>query len=187
MVFEPDGQRNLLQQGYKLASNFCVHNNLPRPGLRVQEQWRLHACAYWRNDTIYICPTLCASPGRAGRRWSWPGYVVDRTPYGVICHETGHHVDWHSQRGPKSYSSVLRQQSQEPPITSYCPNDDEWFAEIFRLFLTNPDLLRLLRPKSFKLLATDFKPEIDANWHKVLETAPERYLIAAQNKIKKTN
>ena len=47
------------------------------------------------------------------------------------------------------YSLKLRRESGERQITSYCPNDAEWFAEIMRLFITNHALLYTIRPKTW--------------------------------------
>lgn len=44
------------------------------------------------------------------------------------------------------------EESGELPITSYAPNPAEWFAEIFRLFVTNHGLLKQLRPKTYNIL-----------------------------------
>lgn len=55
-------------------------------------------------------------------------------------------------------------------ITSYAPNAMEWFAEIFRLFVTNPDLLKLIRPKAYKaILDSGLKPSTDMVYQEVLE------------------
>ena len=82
------------------------------------------------------------------------------------------------------YSVKLRAASGEPKLTSYCENDAEWFAEMFRLFVTNSDLLRLLRPKTWTLLRADFHPVITAPWAEVLQHAPTRTLRAAESKVK---
>ena len=68
-------------------------------------------------------------------------------------------------------------------LTNYCPNDAEWFAEIFRLFVTNSDLLRLIKPRTYSELRKLYKPVIDDPWRLVLKDAPERTLLAASNKI----
>lgn len=142
-------------------------------------------CAYYRNSEITISVRECAGCGMAGMAWSWPGYVVDRTPYGVLAHELAHHVD--RAHGPTGglIGSQWRRITAEAPITTYAPNDNEWFAEIFRLFVTNPDLLSILRPRVFALLIQRWPCTIEKRkWSEVLEGAP-RQLKAAQNKINK--
>lgn len=55
----------------------------------------------------------------------------------MIAHELGHHADWvrSDQKGRYfgGFSIATRKRCAEAPITSYCPNDAEWFAEMFRL------------------------------------------------------
>jgi hypothetical protein len=112
---------------------------------------------------------------------------VDRTPYGVLQHELGHHVDQLLSEQKGSYggdfSVKLRAATGEARITSYCPNDWEWFAEIFRLFVTNSDLLRELRPRTYEQIRQQYKPVRDTPWRHVLRDAPPRNIIAAERKI----
>jgi hypothetical protein len=178
-----------LLSGIANATAFCAANNLVMPEVRARarEEWHVGACAYYRPVYIEICPQECAAIGREGRAWSFPGYSVDRTPFGVVAHELGHHAD-HSKsqrRGPYfgDYSIKLRAAAREEPLTSYCPNDAEWFAEMFRLFVTNPDLLRLIRPATYGLIAADFRPYVTATWTDVLAGAPARTMIAAARKV----
>ena len=59
-------------------------------------------------------------------------------------------------------------------LTSYCPNNAEWFAEMFRLSITNSQLLQQLRPRTYKL---------KVQWLKVLgDDVPERIVQALHNK-----
>lgn len=180
----------LLALGRDLAAEFCEANRLSLPAVDEQPgaSWRFRGtCAYYRRDVITICPSVCAPPGTGGRQWSWPGYVVDRTPYGVIQHELGHHVDYTLSDDKGAYggdfSVKLRRLTGEDRITSYCPNTWEWFAEIFRLYVTNSDLLRALRPRTHEQLRAIYRPVIDVPWRQVLKDAPERTQRAAENKI----
>ena len=62
----------------------------------------------------------------------------------------------------------------------------EWFAENFRLFVTNPNLSLLLRPKFFKALKNaGLKPVVEGCWEEVLMSygAPERTIQMAAKKI----
>lgn len=180
----------LLRSGIDLAQAFCQANGLPMPTVQEApaDRWPFDVCAYYRADKITICPARCAGVGLAGRAWSYPGYVVDRTPYGVIQHELGHHVDL--MRGTakgaywSDYGAAVKTAAREEAITSYCPNDAEWFAEMFRLFVTNPDLLRKIRPRTHaRLLADGFVPVFQDTWEQRLAGAPDRTLRAAGNKI----
>lgn len=183
-------KRQLLREGCRLIEQFCRLNNLELPDVRLvrAQRWKFSACAYYRPVYIALCIDRCESKGRAAPgAWSWPGYVIDRTPYGVLAHELGHHVDYHRStvRGGYfgNYSRDLRAASGEEKLTGYRPNDAEWFAEIFRLYVTNPDLLRRLRPRAYAYLCRDFSPVVEEPWDRVLETAPQRTKDQALKKI----
>ena len=186
------------QVGSKAVRLFCVQNKLEVPEIEIHPggAWGVRMCGYYRRMRIAVNPSMCAPPvPRNPRQWSYPGYVVDRTTYGVLAHELGHHVDlmMGDQEGlavGKYYSlwsRHLQARSGEDAITTYCPNHAEWLAEMFRLFFTNPDLLKQLRPKTYDLLIDSFKPIETRCWEDVLWEAPERVQKAAMEKIRKAN
>jgi hypothetical protein len=201
ILFAPGGRLDLpsarwsraamLARGGALLKLFCAENALPEPAVSVErpDAWAFGAvCAYYRDNTVHIVSELCAGIGHAGRAWSFPGYTVDRTPYGVQQHELGHHVDVlrSTRKGPYfgDFSTALRGHSGEEQISSYCPNTAEWFAEMFRLFVTNPDLLRQLRPRTYReLTAAGFRPLFGRSWAGMLAGAPPRTLTAARRKV----
>lgn len=179
----------LLRRGREVMAAFCGENSMPVPSIAEVERsaWRFDACAYYRRGVTTICVAKCAAIGAVGRQWSFPGYIVDRTPYGVVQHELGHHVDVikGNRRGAywSDFSAVLRGRAGEKQITSYCPNDAEWFAEMFRVFVTNPDLLRLLRPRTYREMRSCFRPVFSDTWRDRLRDAPARTIAAAERKI----
>jgi hypothetical protein len=180
----------LFARGVERTTLWCERNGIEPPGLRVvpREEWRFApTCAYYRPTTTNICLKVCAMPGYGGRAWSWPGYVIDRTPYGVPAHELGHHVDWLRSERRGSYfgdfSQKLRRASGEEKLTNYCPNDAEWFAEMFRLFVTNADLLEKVRPRTYmEIRSLGFEP-VSATWEIELAGAPERTIAQARKKF----
>lgn len=180
---------NLLVAGVKLMVDFCTLNSLRQPEVNEASpaSWSFGVCAYYRPATIHICVPKCAAIGVAGRAWSYPGYTVDRTPYGVVQHELGHHVDVErSTRRGNYYGDFgirLRQVAGEKPITSYCPNDAEWFAEMFRVFVTNPDLLQQVRPRTHRELRQVFEPVFSDTWRDRLRDAPARTIKAAERHV----
>lgn len=185
-------QTALLNRGKERIKEFCKVNNISLPKVIVQsrDSWSFSACAYYRPEVITICLEDCGRPASEAmsRNWSWPGSTVDRTPYGVLAHELGHHVDYLTSDKKFTYSGdysiKLRKQSGEPPITTYCPNDGEWFAEVFRLFVTNPDLLRRIRPKTYKLLIYSLLPCSELSWKEALgKNCPERVLRSQIRKM----
>jgi hypothetical protein len=172
---------DLLNRGAELMEEFCEANRLTPP-LIVENRnpERFGTCAYYRPHEITISVVACAAIGMGGPAWSYPGYVIDRTPYGVVQHEMGHAVDVTAsgETGMVYYgefSVALRKASGEPKLTNYCPNDAEWFAEMMRLFITNSDLLKAVRPRTHELLAQYYRPVIDRPWSSVLADAPSRY------------
>ncbi len=204
------GQKNKLElynTGVNRLSNFCQRNpSVPFPIINrtLAKDWRVCACAYYRPDTpknrewtspgINICLEKCQTPcdSTLSRNWTWPGNTVDRSPYGVLAHELGHHCDWHASERKGSYfgnySMQVRAQSGEAPLTSYCNGDHEWFAEMFRLFITNPNLLFLLRPKTYALLSQKWEPvEPEKHWAEAMgENVPDRIVRSVENKIRIT-
>jgi len=181
----------MFARGVELLEKFCNANNLVMPAIKkvASENWRFgRTCAYYRPTTITICESLCASASHGKPLWSWPGYVIDRTPYGVLAHELGHHADCATgtQAGPywSTYATDIRQASREERLTNYCPNDAEWFAEMFRLFITNPSLLAALRPRTHDRLRKTWVPVVADGWEKVLGDAPEWIQDQAHRKVR---
>ena len=187
----PQDKQSLLNIGRKRIADFCNANSFSVPEVIVvpKSDWSYGVCAYYRPSYIKICPELCQSPcsENKSRNWTWPGSTTDREPYGVLAHELGHHVDWTvSERKGDYYgdfSIATRSKSGEKKISGYCPNDAEWFAEMFRVFVTNPDLLKHLRPITYGLFAEKWKPVTTNSWADELGgNVPDRVLRALGNK-----
>jgi hypothetical protein len=190
-----DERLTLLAEGRdRIAAWLAVNPAVPPITIEPHppSEWRFpHTCAYYRNDVIHICVEKCSKLGKGGRAWSWPGYAVVRTPYGVLAHELGHHVDRINSYTPSAYGadygSSLRAATREKPLSGYCPDDREWFAEMFRLFVTNPDLLQWIRPLIYGTLAHRFRAiEPQLTWDNALaaHSAPERIRAAAANRVR---
>jgi hypothetical protein len=193
----PRDRRELLALGLVRLREFCTLNGLPIPPVHVVDKikWRVSACAYYRPETgIVICPEDCAVPAPAApcRAWSWPGSTTDRTPFGVIAHELGHHADcragppWERDGAYSSgYSEYVRGRSGEDPLTGYCDGDEEWFAEMFRLFVTNAPLLAAVRPATYTVLRERWKFVFSSvfGWRRGLGcNVPDRIIRALINK-----
>jgi len=186
-------KQELHEKGLELISFFCDQNNLPNPKVTVSplKDWFVGSCAYYRASTgISICLETCSAPGTElqVRNWNWPGNTTDRTPYGVLCHELGHHVDVLAGKHKFKYSSevsaILREDSGEKPISGYAPNDAEWFAEMFRLFVTNSQLLKLLRPRTYDLFERRWMPVSATPWEAALAPGcPDRILHNLKMKV----
>jgi hypothetical protein len=100
-----------------------------------------------------------------------------------VNHELGHHVDLaHGARPGLHGFWRWQEETGEKPISGYAPNPNEWFAEMFRLYVTNPDLLRLLRPKTHALMAARWQPVEHRTWDRVLAGA-ERQLAVLRKRL----
>jgi hypothetical protein len=192
-----NSKQDLCDGGEKLMRLFCKENQITPPDfIRLGPEDRfydLRTCAFYRPTTIRIMVNKTAALGMGGRAWSWPGYVIDRTAYGVVQHELGHHVDHFKSTPEKLFSKWVCARSGESPLTGYLGTDNhadtyymEWFAEHFRLYATNPDLCGLLRPKfCAAMLLAQIKPVVKGDWFEVLtgHGAPERITTQALKKI----
>ena len=179
----------LLRDGLSHIKKWCQLNSVDVPRVMIYEtgEPEFEVCAYYRNDIIHIWPKYCAHIGRTGRAWSYPGYTVDRTPFGVIAHELGHHVDDAAGTRGGKLARKWRVETCEEQISGYADNTNEWFAEIFRVFVTNPDLLSKLRPRMFERLIEKWPTQAEIrSWESVLQDS-ERHIAAARNKIKKAD
>jgi hypothetical protein len=176
--------------GIDTLEEFCDINGIDQPILNIIRDKnhedcvkisRVGTCGYYRLKKIHVGVPLCA---HQNPNYSWAAYISDRTPFGVIQHELGHYVDELKSLKKNIYtidrsgnfSDLIWSESKEKAITSYAPDKMEWFAEIFRLFVTNPDLLKLIRPKAYEALMKRFKPITGQTYKEVLEQfqAPPR-------------
>lgn len=198
-------KEELFVGGVSLMEKFCGENSIPLPTIKrltpADRAYHLGTCAYYRPHTISIMVEKCAARGLGGASWSCPGYAVDRTPYGVIQHELGHHIDTiktgevtTQDLMEKLFSKRIYDQSKEAPLTKYLGTDQraatffmEWFAENFRLYATNPDLSLKLRPKFYiAVFSAGVYPVINGGWEEVLKqhNAPIRNIEQARKNIK---
>lgn len=200
-------KRALYDLGVERAAAFCRLNGVPMPTITLvpRSLWcGLGACAYYRPDIeserkwrleghgpgINVCLDHCGTPcGPAeNRNWTWPGSTTDRDPYGVVCHELGHHCDWtvgvKKGRYYSEFCEEAKAASGEPGLTSYAEeNPAEWLAEALRLFITNPYLLQSVRPKTFAVLSGKWKPLPSFGWRAELgANVPDRILRTLRNK-----
>jgi hypothetical protein len=198
-------RQQLLVAGLEHIKQWMEINNVPVPKIN---QWKvgdrmyyLRSCGLYmqaktfgdgkyRERSINIMTDKCAqvdSGSVGGRNWSYPGYVIDRTPYGVLAHELGHYIDDYNANFNcfGYYSDKLRAVTREAALTNYQTNKTwEWFAEIFRLFVTNPDLLSKLRPLCYSELIRQFPRTVEnKSWEEILKDAPKRTIEMTKKKI----
>ena len=195
-----DTKLHLFSESVIHCTDFLIHNHLPVPEYKLVDDFieddLYYACGCYKDKTktVYVCLKKTGSLGKAGRQWSWPGYKIDRTPYGVVAHEVGHHVDFTFIRS-KQFNKEQRNEAtrvftiKKEKVSGYEPVPHEAFAESMRIFITNPDLLMLCCPNRYDYIVNvlKLKPNIDKNWKQVLidNNAPARTINAANNWIKK--
>lgn len=170
----------LFEQARQLAEEFCKVNDLPI--IPVYEDARLRGFGVYEHDKVKVNVRSTATPlQKRGRVWSFPGHKSDRTAAGVVCHEFGHHA-YFNRRLPRGWREVVQ---ATKPITSYEPSIGEAYAETARLFILNPDLLRLGRPERYEYLTKfhGLRPVVDVSWRTVMTYAPEHILLAAEKFI----
>lgn len=170
----------LLSYGFEIGLDVLHLVGVTPPATTVHRHHRLRERGWYRAGRVTINLARCRPPtGVPGYSWSFPGYKADLTPVGVVTHEFGHHVD--ASRGSPDLSSW----GDEAPVSGYEPNRDEAFAEAFRLFCTNPDLLRVGRPRRWRTLGEGVDPGDLVPWEDVLRSrgAHERIVNAARNWI----
>jgi len=210
----PHDRSKLYDLGVILVERFCPANKIVSPNVYPvpEPRWHFGACAFYRPDTeaerahfaehlakdgygpgTNICIDLCGRPAphETCRNWSWPGSDTDRTPYGVLAHELGHHADYLvggvKGRYWSEYSSEVRAAANERGLTSYAgENPAEWFAEAFRLFVTNPPLLEALRPRTYHEIGKRFTPvcPTSGDWVQNLgANVPDRIVTNLRKKV----
>ncbi len=134
-----------------------------------------------RRPEIFVNVARAAMPTRERSRiWSYPGHKTDRTPAGILAHETGHHVGHELRLDTSSEWFDIWLFSDS--VTSYEPTMEEGFAETMRLFILNPELLRKGRPSRYQyLIDAGLKPlKPGGNWKvDVLANAPQHIKDAA--------
>lgn len=99
----------------------------------------------------------------------------------MVLRQLGHHVDFLIG---EEYSAEVLGQSKEKPLTLYSPTAAEWFVQMLRLFVANPELLRELRPKTYTILSSRFYWPIKRGWREALgNNVPDHIVSNIEKKI----
>lgn len=78
-------------------------------------------------------------------------YVNDEWP-GAVIHEMGHYVNDTLEMFSSRKENRELYETEAAKISSYAKeNDREYFAEVFRLYVTEPQLLKLISPSSYQM------------------------------------
>ena len=128
---------------------------------------------------------LCRPPVKVpGYDWTFPGYIQDLTPYGILAHEFGHYIS--DMLGKKFRKNFVNIRKIEENVTSTDDRGlDEKMAEAARLFITNPDLLRIGRPYRYEIFSSHYTPVVKHRWKTVLKNAHPKIISAAERWIER--
>lgn len=172
-------KEELFALGKKIVEEFADVNNLLMPRInKIGFNYRFpdnRGC--YHLGEIEICMDNCSDPvkGEPVRRWTYPCYKADVTALGVLAHEFGHHV---------AFKKNLRV-PQIGSVSGYESNHHEVSAESLRLFILNPDLLRVIAPVRYLYLMGHLKPVVTQPWREVLQGAGNRYFEVIEKFEKK--
>lgn len=175
----------LYERGVADAEAFLERNELRFPAWVLNPGLDGRGLYEAREERVSVNLHNCTlPPDTPGYSWSFPGYKVDASPYGVVCHETGHHV--HHLLG---WSGVPAGWYRKR-VSGYEPNWTESTAETLKLLIGNPDLLRVGVSARWEIVTGPWglKPVHSRPWREVLEErgAHPRLLRAAENWVNRT-
>jgi hypothetical protein len=150
------------------CDNFLNANKIPI--VPVYNQYTQYRGFYMPGKRPYIVVnvnnTLTPRYNPTPRNQSFPNHKTDSTPIGVLAHEVGHSVDWYLRtKGIQLAKDFRKLMRIEPQVTSYDTIAIERVAEAMRLFILNPELLRLGRPRAYDILIAHLKPTVTNNWY----------------------
>jgi hypothetical protein len=173
-----------VEYGVQILDQFCALNAIQMPKIKSTNSKSHYGYYKWKSSTIWINVKKCRTPVKTpGFTWSYTGYKSDLTAAGVLAHEAGHYVDDILGRPSKKISKFVR---GEAAVTSYEPDSCEAFAESMKLFILNPDLLKIGRPKRYEfLISLGLQPLILDSWEVVLACAHPKLIAAAKNWMSK--
>lgn len=188
----------------ELCDTFLTVNQLPQPKAYLTEPdesrrppgknpWSDNGW-YWK-DVLYVNVKHSKTPVKTpGFAWSYTGFKADMTAPGILAHELGHYVkDLIDRKVDRKHRKVFDMNIKaigeiEPNVSSYEPNSDERWAEAFRLFVLNPDLLREGRPIRYEFfLHLRLQPVNTLTWREVLVNAHPKMIKATESWIKKAS
>lgn len=179
-------KEELLYKGLELMELFCERNGIKTPHVFINSglNFSYYGAFYYKN-IIHINMKSCRPPVKIpGYDWTFPGYVQDLTPYGILAHELGHYIsDMLGKKFRKNFVNIKRLENN---VTSSDERGlDEKMAEAARLFITNPDLLKRGRPIRYEIFRNHYEPVINSRWKTILKYAHPKIHTAAERWIEK--
>lgn len=175
----------LLYKGIELIERFSEENGIKMPKIFIISNKKNVYGLFYPKNVIHVNMKLCRPPVKnPGYDWSFPGYVQDLTPYGILAHEFGHYIS--DMLGKKFRKNFVNIRKIEENVTSTDDRGlDEKMAEAARLFITNPDLLKRGRPLRYEIFSQHYKPVVKNRWKTVLFHAHPKIVTAAERWIER--
>jgi hypothetical protein len=138
---------------------------------------------YYYDGHLFVNVPRTAAPVNrpCARSWSYPCWKTDRTAVGVVAHEIGHHIEVKLaergllsayEHGPAWRELIYKVKKQ---VSGYEPVASEAWAESIRLFILNPELLKLGIPQRYEFITktVGLKPSESRPWREVLGNHPD--------------
>lgn len=162
--------RVLFNDGVNIIDDFLKLNNMRDLIVKVEPKCKsFRGCCGWYEfdtDVIHIIIEKCA---RLNPMYSYPNFTSNRTPQGVLLHEFGHFLTSPKNKPYKYTNAFIKRKINENCITSYAPNANEWIAEMLKLYLSNPDLLKHIRPNTYNEFINYWAPLDRGNYINLLK------------------
>lgn len=181
-----ESKEQLLYKGIELMESFCEHNGIKIPHVFINSGLgpSCYGVFYYKN-IIHLNMKLCKPPVKVpGYDWSFPGYIQDLTPYGILAHELGHYIsDILGKKFRKNFVNIKK--IEENVTASDDRGLDEKMAEAARLFITNPDLLKRGRPHRYEIFKKHYDPIVNNRWRTILKHAHPKIHTAAERWIER--
>lgn len=173
-------KRELFVRGVDQCTRFLTVNGLPELRFKARQllkgRYAHYSKAARRVDvSLFHCRAPVIQPGlRAGR--SYPGALIDATPVGICAGWTALHL-----LNTLDLERWVVNWSAEPLVRGYERTSQDDFCSTLRLFITNPDLLRVGRPVRWYSLTRRFGwiPVETRSWEEVLRGAPRSIRTSA--------
>lgn len=178
-------KEKLLYKGIELIERFSEENGIKMPKVFIISNKNNIYGLFYPKNVIHVNMKLCRPPVKTpGYDWSFPGYVQDLTPYGILAHEFGHYIS--DMLGKKFRKNFVNIRKMEENVTSTDDRGlDEKMAEAARLFITNPDLLKRGRPLRYEIFSQHYTPIVRNRWKTVLSHAHPKIVTAAERWIER--
>lgn len=149
----------LFNDGVSIINDFLKLNNMKNIIVKIEPKERsFDGYCGWQDFNTNIVHIIIEKCARINLMYSYPNFTSNRTPQGVLIHEFGHLITAPKYRPWNGSNKTIKDKVKEKCISSYAPNSNEWVAEQLKLFITNPDLLKILRPKTYNEFSKYWKP-----------------------------